>query len=219
VIPDTMAKSPSCGIDQHKCSNPAMTSEGLFTACFLIFGSCFLLAWISRGGRKTESEFTAKAARCNSMGHPLVQRTCANMGSNYNHSWICDNCNREFMRSHQPSFLHCCECKTDFCNECKPVPDIAGLSIIMSIEPDSVRACLINLAGSIQWEQHFNLESTVLDLEAAVREKVRTAWIHVCFLSDCGTEVRKTDPLRYHARLGLKGDVRGNMLRSLPNWL
>lgn len=124
AIPGTRSKSPSCGMHQHKCRTPDSFSPGCsVTVLDLVgFGVICLVAGATMLGKgKTKAEFTEKAQSCSAMSHPLVQTNCADLGSEYRISWICDNCNRKFMRSTQPNLLHCRTCKTDFCGECKPV--------------------------------------------------------------------------------------------------
>merc|ERR1719213_958603 len=107
------------------------------------------------------------------MGHPLVQLNCSDMGTDYRISWICDNCNKQFMRSKQPNFLHCRVCQMDFCDACKPVADPLMLTATMSIEPASgdIRVYITNLAGSPLDEGTFALEAAICELEARICTK------------------------------------------------
>lgn len=211
-------QSPSCGLHQHKCQKPPETSLSA-VLCWVVL---YTLVLYFRSGKtqaqteaQIEAKFTAKAESCNSMGHPLVQLNCADLGSDYRISWICDNCNQKFMRSKQPNLLHCHTCGTDFCNACKPLPDTVGLTAHISVELDSVRVCVTNLAGSTLGERSYNLGSTVLQLESEVRKKIRTDWIYVHFLTDSGIEVGKLEHLKDHDRLTLKGIVRSHIRSSL----
>lgn len=170
-----------------------------------------LVFYSKRGKAKTEAEFTAKSVSCVDLGHPLIELHCDDLDGSYHISWICDNCNQKFMRSDQPRLLHCRACRTDFCNDCKPVPDSIGLTASMTVEPSFIAVCFTNMVGSIVCEKEFGLESTVQDLEAEVRNNVKTHWIRVSFLSDDGTGLAKSASLKAYSRLALKGDVRGHV--------
>lgn len=75
------------------------------------------------------------------------------------------------------------------------------LSAIISIQPDNVNVCIANLAGSLIGEFHFLMDATVSDLENTIQKNLKPKWVDASFLSDDGSNVRKTDNLKTHSRL------------------
>ena len=85
---------------------------------------------------------------------------------------------------------------------------IANLSV-----GNTVNVCISDLAGAALSEKQLPTEATISELEDLVRNDLQPEWKDITPLTDDGSELKKTDLLKDHVRLLMKGQ------KQKPGWV